>query len=231
MKNKLLLFCFISLPIYLVAQENKAPSVKIISPSENITLESNSIIPYNIIVSDPEDGSSEYDEINTGEVILTITQIIDASIAQKYADEEVSPRSEMLSLMSTSNCLTCHKAKDKLIGPSFEEIANRYSPTLANKKYLTKQIKQGSKDVWSEIIMPAQPELPEEAISKIIDWIFDNSQDQNYNFHVGTEGAFKTAERLDGGAYILHALYTDHGLNSSNENSKKGEYTTIIKIE
>lgn len=231
MKNKLLFLSFVTFPIFLFSQENEAPKVKIIYPSEDAKLEGGSILPYSIVVSDKEDGQSEYDEINKAEVILTSTYLTDPLKVKKYAKEEVSHRSEVLSMMSISNCLTCHKAKDKLIGPSFEEIAKRYSPTLGNKEYLTKQIIKGSKDVWSDVIMPAQPELAEEEISQILDWIFDNAQDPNYTFYVGTEGALKTQEKLDDGVYILHALYTDHGLSEPSGNSKKGEHTIILKVK
>lgn len=218
-----------------LAQENNVPEVEIISPSKNITLNSASIIPYSISVSDKEDGSSEYDEINNNEVVLIVTHFSDTSQVKKYINETVSSRSNTLSVMASSNCFTCHKAKDKLIGPSFEEIANRYSPTLENKAYLTKKIRQGSRDVWSDIIMPAQPELEEEDISQILDWIFKNAQDPSFTFYTGTEGAIKVRKQeiggLDKAIYVLLAQYTDHGLNGDLEKSKKGEHAVVFSVE
>ena len=83
--------------------------------------------------------------------------------------------------------------------------------------------------------MPAQPELEEEEISLMLDWIFKNAQDPNYTFYVGTEGAFKTKKQETDGlkkaAYVLHAQYIDKGLNGYPEKSKKGEHTVVLNVE
>jgi len=230
----LLLFGFNLVPYLLFAQENEAPKVTIIAPSENVSLKSSSIVPYSIAVSDKEDGNSEYDEINMNEVVLSVTFIHDASKTKKYVEKEVAPRSELLSLISSSNCFTCHSAKDKLIGPSFKVIADKYSLLHKNKSYLSQKISNGSKGVWGGEIMPAKPNLEKEDIEQILDWIFKNSQDSNYTYYTGTEGAFKTIHRPKKEAYkasyVLHALYTDHGLNESGEKSKKGTNTIVIEV-
>lgn len=239
MENKLLFLLlylgFILIPALQFAQENEQPKLEIISPSKNITLDGGSIIPYSISVSDKEDGSSEYDEINNNEVVLIVTHFSDTSEVKKYINETVSSRLNALSIMASSNCFTCHKAKDKLIGPSFEEIAKRYRPTLENKTYLIQKIRQGSRDVWSDIIMPAQPELEEEDISQILDWIFKNAQDPSFTFYTGTEGVIKIRkqekEGLNKATYVLQSQYTDHGLNGDLEKSKKGEHAVVLSVE
>ncbi len=206
-----------------------------ISPTENVKLEWNTTVPYRISIVDQEDGNSEYDEINSNEVVLTVTYFSDSSEVKKYIDKTVSSRSDILSTMASSNCFTCHKAKDKLIGPSFEEIANRYKPTSENKAYLTQKIRMGSKGIWSEEIMPAQPELETNKISQILDWIFKNSQDPNYTFYSGIEGAFKIQEppinNPEKAVYVLHAQYTDRGLDDSVGKSKKGKHTIVLHFE
>ncbi|MGI9552877.1 MAG: c-type cytochrome [Aurantibacter sp.] len=231
----LLFFCFTLLFSYWSVQENTTPRIKIISPSENTELEWNTVVPYRITIVDQEDGNSDYDEININEVVLTVTYFDDPSKVKKYVQEEVESRSDMLSLMASSNCFTCHKAKDRLIGPSFEEIVNRYSPTSKNKTYLAKKINQGSKGVWSDEIMPSQPELKTDQIMKMIDWIFENAQDSSYTFYTGTDGAFKTvkssADHTEKAVYVLHAQYSDHGLNGSFGTSKKGMHTIVLTVE
>lgn len=239
MRNKLLLvllfFCSTLIFSFWSVQENTTPKVAITSPTENVKLEWNTVVPYIITIEDEEDGNSEYDEINSNEVILTLTYFSDSSDVEKYVDETVSSRSEALSTMASSNCFTCHKAKDKLIGPSFEEIANRYKPTPENIAYLTQKIRMGSKGIWSEEIMPAQPELETDKISQILDWIFENAQDPNYTFYSGIEGAFKTREPLTNNSgkavYVLNAQYTDHGLNDYPKKSKKGKHTVVLNVE
>ncbi|MFT6807305.1 MAG: cytochrome c [Saprospiraceae bacterium] len=239
MRNKLLFillfFCATLIFSFQSIQENTSPKVNIISPTLNVKLEWNSVVPYRITIVDQEDGNSEYNEINSNEVIMSVTYFSDSSKVKKYILETVSTRSDVLSTMASSNCFTCHKAKDKLIGPSFEEIVNRYKPTLENKAYLTQKIIMGSSGVWSDAIMPALPELETDKISQILDWIFKNAQDPNYTFYVGTEGAFKTTKRATDNhkkaVYVLHAQYTDHGLNDSQSKSKKGKHTLRLNVE
>ncbi len=55
--------------------ENHAPIVKILSPKNNSSYSSNSAIPYEISVSDKEDGESKYQEINPKEVFLEIKYV------------------------------------------------------------------------------------------------------------------------------------------------------------
>lgn len=230
----LLFFCCALLFSFWSVQENTAPKVEIISPTKNGNLEWNTIVPYRITIVDQEDGNSEYDEINVNEVVLTVTYFADSSMAKNYA-EEVASRSEKLSLMASSNCFTCHRAKDDLIGPSFEEIANRYDPTAKNRSYLAEKISKGSTGVWGEQIMPGQPELETDRVIQILEWIFQNAQDPNYTFYSGTEGAFKTRERPSNNprkaVYVLHAQYADHGIKESHEKSKKRGHTIVLKTE
>lgn len=216
-------------------QENAAPKVEINTPLENTKLEWNTVVPYRITIVDQEDGNSDYDEININEVVLSVTYFDDSSKVKNYVNEAVESRSHLLSLMASSNCFTCHKAKEKLIGPSFEEIANQYSPTPENKEYLTQKIRMGSTGVWSDEIMPAQPELKTDQIMQMLEWVFKNSQDPNYTFYSGTEGAFKTGERpndeQNSAVYVLHAQYADHGINESPDQSKKGFHTLVLNVE
>ena len=235
MENKLLSFGFTLLASLSFAQENEPPNVEIISPSEKIELKGNTVVPYRIAISDKEDGNSEYDEINVNEVVLTVTYLSDASKIKKYVEEEVEPRSATLSLIAASNCFTCHQAKHKLIGPSFEEIAKRYSSMNDSKAYLTQKINQGSSGIWGDEIMPGQPELEKEKVEQILDWIFTNAQDPNYTFYSGTEGAFKTKKMPQNetkkAVYVLYALYADHGINEYFERSKKGTHTVMLNFE
>lgn len=239
MENKplslLLCFSFAMISSISLAQKNERPKVEITSPSEKTELIYNTMVPYKIAISDKEDGKSEYDEIKENEVVLTITYISDASKVKKYVENEVEPRSENLSLIATSNCFTCHQSKDRLIGPSFEEIVKKYSTINESRVYLTQKITQGSRGIWGDEIMPGQPELEMEKIALILDWIFKNAQDPNFTFYTGAEGAFKTREKptdkTDKDVYVLHALYADHGINESFERSKKGTHSLVLDIE
>jgi len=81
-----LLLGFSSLPI----QANSAHEVKISTPSVNSTFSWNSLLPYEILVSDAEDGNSEYDEINPNEVLLAVKYLKDSMKIKSYLNSEAN---------------------------------------------------------------------------------------------------------------------------------------------
>ena len=64
-----------------------------------------------------------------------------------------------LALVSKSNCLTCHKINEKLIGPAYKDVANKYAGNDTAVNYLAHKIITGGKGVWGEIPMTPHPEV------------------------------------------------------------------------
>lgn len=70
-------------------------------------------------------------------------------------------------------CLGCHAEKQKVVGPAFVEIANRYDNTPQSYSYLMNKIKNGGVGVWGAIPMPANKNnITDEEIRKVVDWVF-----------------------------------------------------------
>ena len=67
-----------------------------------------------------------------------------------------------LALVSKSDCLTCHKIDEKLTGPPYRDVANKYAgmpDTIIT--HLAHKIMKGGNGVWGEVMM-----LPHPAISQ-----------------------------------------------------------------
>lgn len=67
-----------------------------------------------------------------------------------------------LALVSKSDCLTCHKIDEKLTGPPYRDVANKYAglpDTIVT--HLAGKIIKGGNGVWGEVMM-----LPHPAISQ-----------------------------------------------------------------
>ncbi|TFG76290.1 MAG: hypothetical protein E4H26_04760 [Flavobacteriales bacterium] len=222
---------FSGLPI----QENTAPKVKIHVPNNNNSISWNRVVPYRITVSDLEDGSSAYDEIAMNEVILTIKYVPDATKANDFLATEAKKNWDTLSWMGRNACFTCHRAKDKLIGPSFSEIAKRYSEQPDSVLFLVQKIMNGGKGNWGEQIMPAQPHLLPEQVEGVIKWILRNGKAEDLNYFSGLEGAFRTrAKPADGeknGLYVLQAHYLDHGLKGNSPDGKLGSDSLFLRLD
>lgn len=75
-------------------------------------------------------------------------------------------------LIAQNDCSGCHKVDEKLTGPSFKEIAAKY--TTADVATLSKSIIDGSKGKWGEIPMTAHPSLSQEDASEMVKYILSN---------------------------------------------------------
>ncbi|TWP25185.1 c-type cytochrome [Apibacter muscae] len=85
------------------------------------------------------------------------------------AVENTPPEHKGKLAIENSDCLSCHKENAKLIGPSFKEIADRYS----NKDIdvLTDRIINGGKGNWGDIPMQEHPNLSKEEAKIMIEYI------------------------------------------------------------
>lgn len=91
-------------------------------------------------------------------------------LPEPIATEEVVPaKDEGLVLIESSDCLGCHKIDAKLIGPSYQEIAEKY--TEADIENLAKKIIEGGKGVWGEIPMTPHTGMSEENAQKMVKYI------------------------------------------------------------
>jgi cytochrome c len=67
-----------------------------------------------------------------------------------------------LDLIVKSDCLTCHKPTEKLTGPSYQDVANKYaSQAPAIIPQLAEKIIKGGSGVWGQV-----PMLPHANISQ-----------------------------------------------------------------
>ncbi|MEJ8756994.1 c-type cytochrome [Pontibacter sp. H259] len=65
------------------------------------------------------------------------------------------------SLISKSDCLTCHKDDQKVVGPAYTEVAAKYEFNDKNVDYLAGKIIKGGAGVWGQIPMPPHATLSE----------------------------------------------------------------------
>ena len=69
------------------------------------------------------------------------------------------------------NCLACHKADAKLVGPSYQEVAAKYKDDASAAETLATKIKEGGSGAWGQVPMPPNPTVPDEDIKAMVDWI------------------------------------------------------------
>ena len=63
-------------------------------------------------------------------------------------------------LAKKNNCLTCHAAEKKVIGPAIKAIAEKYKGADATTvEKLAKKIREGGSGVWGAVPMVPNPQL------------------------------------------------------------------------
>jgi cytochrome c len=74
-----------------------------------------------------------------------------------------------LALIAKSDCLTCHKVDEKVTGPAYRDVANKYSdkdiPMLAAK------IIKGGSGVWGPIAMTPHSAISEADAAQMVKYI------------------------------------------------------------
>ena len=79
------------------------------------------------------------------------------------------------SLMKNSDCYSCHLVDTKLVGPSFIDIANKYTNEHNAIKNLIDKVVNGGAGVWGEIPMQAHKQLTESDANEMIVYILSLS--------------------------------------------------------
>jgi S-disulfanyl-L-cysteine oxidoreductase SoxD len=103
--------------------------------------------------------------------LIGATRGINTAGSAGGAAASVSTENHALKLAQQYACMACHGVANKLIGPSFNDIHNKYKDTPDVATLLTEKIKAGGSGVWGSIPMPAQSQVPTADIKAIADWI------------------------------------------------------------
>jgi cytochrome c len=62
---------------------------------------------------------------------------------------------DMPPLAKKLNCTACHKIDKKLVGPGFQDIANKYKGDAAAMDKLVVKVSKGGSGAWGSMPMPA----------------------------------------------------------------------------
>jgi S-disulfanyl-L-cysteine oxidoreductase SoxD len=102
-----------------------------------------------------------------------------ASVVSKPADKTPVATKQLKSadvsgILSKNSCSACHGVDNKIVGPSFKEIATKHGARTDAVAYLVAKMKSGSAGVYGAIPMPAQA-IEEADAKKVAQWIAQGS--------------------------------------------------------
>ena len=68
-------------------------------------------------------------------------------------------------------CTACHGVTEKIVGPAFREIAQKYAGDGAAEPRLVAKVKTGGGGNWGAVSMPAQTQLKDADVRALVQWI------------------------------------------------------------
>jgi cytochrome c len=87
----------------------------------------------------------------------------------KNGTEATGAASKGEGLMAAADCATCHRPDMKLVGPSFKDIANKYTADDVDK--LALKIIKGGSGVWGDVAMTPHPAIAESEAKEMVKYI------------------------------------------------------------
>ena len=70
-----------------------------------------------------------------------------------------------------NGCYSCHAAAEKIVGPSFAAIAEKYAGDKEAVASLAQSIQMGSKGKWGRAAMPAHSSLSAQDLKLLARWV------------------------------------------------------------
>jgi cytochrome c len=74
-------------------------------------------------------------------------------------------------LIQKSDCLTCHKVSGRIIGPSYTEIARKYTTSTAVVNRLVDKVIRGGSGSWGSVPMTPHPKMSRKDAAVMVQYI------------------------------------------------------------
>ena len=74
-------------------------------------------------------------------------------------------------IAKANGCYSCHAAAEKIVGPSFAAIAEKYAGDKEAVASLAQSIQMGSKGKWGRAAMPAHSSLSAQDLKLLARWV------------------------------------------------------------
>ena len=91
---------------------------------------------------------------------------------------EQSAAAATLALANAKGCMACHGVANKLVGPGYNEIAQKYQAQADAEEMLVAKVKMGGQGNWGAIPMPPQAHVTDEDIRQLVQWVLQGAKAQ-----------------------------------------------------
>lgn len=203
---------------------NTRPAIRLLYPADGDFFDADHPIPYKIAVRDEEDGTSDEDEYEAGDLdfldpdapsrtTLSVTKLA----SEPTGAEEHGPPG--LRLMKTSDCFNCHAIDQKRVGPPLLEVANKYRNQPHALPETVKRVRDGSSGVWGQVPMLPHRQHTDEELQLMVSWIYALKAEDAVRVYQGFTGEIPAIGKEPSSAnaptavaaLALEAAYVDRG--------------------
>jgi cytochrome c len=201
---------------------NDTPELVFEIDPNNTTYWDHKKVNYKVVVTDNQDGSTLDGSIDPKDIQVTLSYIPQGKdMVKATLGHQKNTVPEGKQIIDGSDCKACHAIDEKVNGPSYTDIANKYDSDDTN--YLVSKVIKGGSGIWGETMMSAHPQLSIEDVEKAIKYILSLKENDNTNeIALGIEGTLEFKEHIgedNEGVYVLMASYLDKGNEGQPDSS------------
>ncbi|WP_409021189.1 c-type cytochrome [Caballeronia sp. LZ032] len=102
--------------------------------------------------------------------LVVVVAMVVVAIDAKAAEQVVSA-ADAMAIARSNACMGCHAVDRKLVGPSFQQVAEKYKGQPQASVQLEKKVKNGGAGVWGSIPMPSHPRMNDADIKTVVAWV------------------------------------------------------------
>ena len=163
-------------------------------------------VSYQVKVND------EGDEVDMDNLYVSKEYISGRDMAAaSQGHQEVSGAMIGKNLMMNADCKSCHQIAEKSIGPSFTQVSEHYKKDAGAANHLTNKIIKGGSGVWGETVMPAHPDMPQDDVEQIVQWVLSLANAKQMAKSLPASGKVMPTGKEENSVLRLMATYTDKG--------------------
>ncbi len=189
---------------------NTPPVINIFSNANRTFFWDNGVFDYKVEVKDQEDKTIDQSRVNVSLSFFEHGRDFASGFMEDTEDAKYIRGSQ---LVATLDCRACHSKDMASLGPSYREIAKRYSGKNDAPAMLINKIIKGGSGNWGTREMPPHLEMSKADVNEIVSYIL-SVNDQKPK--LPALGSFKQIEHIgkgNDGSYLLTASYKDKGAN------------------
>jgi cytochrome c len=202
---------------------NSKPAIRFVQPQVGDFFDPEQPIPYQLIVSDAEDGTNDEIAVDEqGAALIDRESPGRVSVNAVFSNDPVPSAASAtggeqgpigMRMMKRSDCFNCHAVDQKRVGPMLVEIATKYRGKEGALEASIERVLKGSTGAWGKIPMIPHSQHTADEVREMVTWIYSLEPSGLIRVFPGFVGDIPVSkgEGAKGGHYRLEANYVDRG--------------------